>query len=81
MISMPATVALNDNGIGVVLFICLVVLVLALYWAPLALAYRRRSPDLVAVAVVNGLLGWTVAGWIVALAMALRPGRRFRHGS
>ena len=42
------------------------------YWAPTAVAWIRRVPNAGSVTVVNGLLGWTVIGWIVALAMACR---------
>jgi hypothetical protein len=51
----------------------LILIVLALYWLPSILGYLRRHPDLVTVVVVNALLGWTVIGWIIALATALRP--------
>lgn len=44
----------------------------ALYLLPLLVGWGRRVPDLGAVAVVNILLGWTLVGWVVALAMALR---------
>ena len=44
-----------------------------LYWTPTIVgAARNANPG--PVAVVNGLLGWTGVGWIVALAMA--AGRR-----
>src|SRR6266702_599702 len=32
----------------------------------------RHAPDLAAVALINIALGWTLAGWVVALGMALR---------
>lgn len=51
----------------------LVLVVLGLYWLPSILVYRRRHPDLFTVVVVNALFGWTIIGWIVALARALRP--------
>jgi hypothetical protein len=54
--------------------ILLIVLVLA-YFLPSFLAYQRKAPDQNTVAVINLLLGWTVIGWIVALALALRDRR------
>ncbi len=51
----------------------LVLVVLGLYWLPSILACRRRHPDLFTVVIVNALLGWTVLGWLVALARVLRP--------
>ena len=47
----------------------------ALYLLPVLIGAARRVPDLGAVAVINVLLGWTLAGWAVALAMALRSVR------
>jgi hypothetical protein len=47
----------------------------ALYLLPVMIGAARRVPDLGAVAVINVLLGWTLAGWAVALAMSLRSVR------
>src|SRR6266568_471429 len=47
----------------------------ALYVLPLIIGCLRRVPDAGAVAVINILLGWTLVGWAVALAMALRSVR------
>jgi hypothetical protein len=44
-----------------------------LYLLPLIIAAARRAPDLAAVALLDILLGWTFAGWVVALVLALRP--------
>lgn len=46
--------------------------VVALYWAPTMLAYQRGAPNRQSIVVVNVLLGWTLIGWVVALAMAVR---------
>jgi hypothetical protein len=43
-----------------------------LYLLPVIVGTARRAPDIGTVAVINILLGWTLAGWAVALAMALR---------
>jgi hypothetical protein len=48
---------------------------LVLYLLPVLIGAARRVPDLGAVAVVNILLGWTLAGWAIALAMAVRTPR------
>jgi hypothetical protein len=47
----------------------------ALYLLPVLIGLVRGAPDLVSVAVVNVLLGWTLFGWVIALAMALRSAR------
>jgi hypothetical protein len=56
----------------VLLTAALILLVLAFYWLPSILGYYRRQPNLFSVVVVNALLGWTMIGWLVALAKALR---------
>jgi len=33
-------------------------------------AYERAHPDWIAISLVNLFLGWTVVGWLVALAWA-----------
>jgi hypothetical protein len=48
------------------------VALIGLYLLPVLLAWARHVPDVGAVAVINILLGWTLAGWVVALALALR---------
>jgi len=44
--------------------------VVMLYFLPFALAKWRKHPASDGILVVNLLLGWTVLGWIVALAWA-----------
>lgn len=58
----PPVAAQIFAGIGVFL----------LYWAPAIIGALRRVRSLGSLIVVNLFLGWTVIGWIVALAMAFR---------
>jgi Superinfection immunity protein len=46
--------------------------VFVLYFVPSLVARSRSTPNLGSVVVVNLFLGWTVIGWVVALAMASR---------
>jgi len=48
------------------------VLVIVAYWVPTIVAVARKAPNRGSVAVINGFLGWTFVGWVVALAMACR---------
>ncbi len=48
------------------------VLILVLYFAPALEAYRRKVVDRGSVLAINLFLGWTIIGWVVALAMAER---------
>jgi hypothetical protein len=44
----------------------------SLYLLPLLVGWCRHVPDIGSLAVINILLGWTLVGWVVALALALR---------
>lgn len=48
----------------------------AVYTAPVLLAHARRLPASPRLIAVNLLLGWTIAGWAVALSMAARANTR-----
>jgi hypothetical protein len=48
------------------------VLCAGMYLLPALVGWARHVPDIGAVAVINVLLGWTLLGWVLALAMALR---------
>lgn len=43
-----------------------------IYFLPTAIAYHRRVVNAGSVFAINLLLGWSLIGWAVALAMALR---------
>ena len=58
--------------IALLAMIALILIVLAVYWLPSIIGYYRRTPDIFSVVVTNALLGWTVVGWLVAMAMAAR---------
>lgn len=55
--------------------IVLVSLLVALYLIPVMVGVARHVPDLGSIAVINILLGWTFAGWVLALALAMRSVR------
>ena len=44
----------------------------ACYLLPTLIGWARHVPHIGSIAAINILLGWTLAGWAVALAMALR---------
>ena len=56
----------SSNG-----YVYLVVLV-GLYFLPTIIAKSRNVPNFGSIAVINVFLGWTLVGWVVALAMAAR---------
>ncbi|WP_326734213.1 superinfection immunity protein [Streptomyces sp. NBC_01022] len=53
----------------------LIVLLVA-YFVPAFVAYSRGVPNKGSVFVINLFLGWTVVGWVVALAMAARSNQQ-----
>ena len=44
----------------------------AIYFAPTVVAFMRGVSSPWSIVVINTLLGWTLIGWVVALAMAVR---------
>lgn len=52
-----------------------------LHFAPTFIAVSRRHPRRIAIFVINLLFGWTIIGWIVALAWALAPPREATQSS
>jgi len=46
--------------------------ILFVYFLPAITARQRKVPDVGMVFVLNLLLGWTLIGWVIALAMAYR---------
>jgi hypothetical protein len=42
------------------------------YFLPTIVAVVRKVPNIGSVIVINLFLGWTLIGWVVALAMAAR---------
>ena len=61
-----------SSAVSFIVVTSLTPLSLALYLLPCLIGCARRAPDMGAVAVVNILLGWTLIGWVAALAMAFR---------
>lgn len=50
----------------------LLIVILVLYFVPTLIAWARHVPNLGSVVVIDVFLGWTLIGWVVALAMAVR---------
>ena len=70
---MHAVAAAQSGGAGsIILGFVIVIVSIAAYWAPTIVAAVRHVPNTGSVAVINGFLGWTLVGWVVALAMACR---------
>jgi hypothetical protein len=48
---------------------------LLIYFVPALVARKCNHPHLHSIVVVNVFLGWTVIGWVVALAWAVMPAK------
>jgi hypothetical protein len=56
-----------------------ILIVFGLYFVPTIVAVARKVTNQGSVAVINLFLGWSVIGWIVALAMACRTSTLVRE--
>ena len=60
------------NDAALTLFAVVVLAICALYLAPTIVAAIRQVPNVGSVAAINLLLGWSLVGWAVSWALALR---------
>jgi hypothetical protein len=56
-----------------------IIVLIGLYFVPTIVAVVRKVANQGSVAVINCLLGWTLIGWVVALAMACRTSSLVRE--
>jgi Superinfection immunity protein len=68
--------ASSSGGGGAAVFV--VIIVVGVYFLPTIVAVARKVTNQGSVAVINFFLGWTLIGWVVALAMACRTSRLVR---
>ena len=66
LVILALVVALLDAWLGAVVGV-------ALYLLPSIVARQVQHHNVVAIVVLNVLLGWTLLGWIGALVWALKP--------
>lgn len=48
-----------------------IILLIALYFLPTIIAYNRKYQNRMSVFVIDLFLGWTLIGWVIALALSL----------
>ncbi len=53
---------------GLIQLLLFIAMAIAGYMAPTIIAARRGHPNVAPIAVVNILLGWTLVGYVIALA-------------
>jgi hypothetical protein len=52
--------------------VLMVAIFVGLYLLPSIVAAKRQVPNAGPIVVVNVFLGWTLIGWVIALALAVR---------
>lgn len=62
----------NGDAKGMFVLLLIGAFGLLVYLIPTLIANDRKHPDLSSIAAVNILLGWSLIGWVVALAWALK---------
>lgn len=78
--------AKSDETAGMaaaVVMVGLAILGLAFYFLPTMIAVLRRHGNLMPILIVNFFLGWSLIGWVVALAWAFsqQDSPRYRRRS
>ena len=66
-----SAVSATTSLLSVAMAIMVFVVAVGIYIAPMIIANSRKHPNEAAIAVVNLLLGWTIVGYVVALAWAV----------
>lgn len=67
-----SAVGSGNNGAAAVCAVLVLPAAAALYMLPTYEAYKLDAPNLMSVATVNFFLGWSLIGWVVALAWAFK---------
>ena len=67
----------SSNAVSTVLKMVLIILAIVAYWVPTIIAIFRikQIQNVGSIIVINAFLGWTVVGWVIALAMAVSKPR------
>ena len=65
-----------ENPLGALLIsLGIWVVIISLYFVPCVIAFRRKHTNRISILIINFFLGWTIAGWVVALAWSLQTDR------
>lgn len=67
-----SAVGSGNNAAAAVCAVLVLPSATALYMLPTYEAYKLDAPNLMSVATVNFFLGWSLIGWVVALAWAFK---------
>ena len=64
---------MNDSNpvLGLLFGLLITAICFGSYFLPTIVAWRRHHRNLLALGVLNLLLGWTVVGWVIAIVWSL----------
>jgi hypothetical protein len=68
----------SSTSIGAVLVFFLLIVGVGLYFVPTIVAVVRKVTNQGSITVINIFFGWTLIGWVMALAMACRTSNLVR---
>ena len=72
-ISLVFAMAISSaSGLGTAILLVIVILGIGIYFIPTIVAFTRGVTNAGSVFVINLLLGWSIIGWAIALAMAVK---------
>jgi hypothetical protein len=71
--------ASSDGGTAAGVVFVIIIFGGALYFLPTIVGAVRKVPNLGSVVVINVFLGWSLIGWVVAMAMAARSTPPVHH--
>ena len=67
---------LEELILGGLLFLLVKIIViivsLSFYYIPTIIGIIRKKKDIIAIAVLNTFLGWSLVGWVISLVWALK---------
>jgi hypothetical protein len=69
-------IAASQSGAAALGESAFILLGLIIYMIPAIVAITRKVPNIGAVVMIDVFLGWTLVGWVAALAMSCLPRRR-----
>lgn len=58
----------QTDGISILVLTAIAVVAFLAYFIPTGIAMLRNHPSMASIAIVNLFLGWSLIGWVIALA-------------
>ena len=65
----------TNEYIALMIMIVLIVWII-IYFIPTIIAFRRKHINKISILIINLFLGWSLIGWVIALAWAFKKPER-----